>query len=276
MIIWLASYPKSGNTWIRLFLSCLLFSKEKLANINDIKIEQFPNRKHFKNIIDDVDNFNEFIKNCLNAQYLLNLDGNIKFFKTHNTLWTSGENSFSNEENTLGTIYIVRDPRNVITSIKNHYNKKSYEEALEFIKNEKKILASKKLKKEEYDLPTPISSWGNHYKSWKKMKKNYLLIKYENLIESPNSEFYKIVNYIKKHTNFKFSEQEVKRAIDSCNFKNLKKQETANGFIESPKNTMNKFFYLGPDNNWENLLNFKIKNDIEKNFEIEMKELNYL
>ena len=108
------------------------------------------------------------------------------------------------------------------------------------------------------------------------MKKNYLLIKYENLIESPNSEFYKIVNYIKKHTNFKFSEQEVRRAIDSCNFKNLKKQETTNGFVEAPKNTMNKFFYLGPDNNWENLLNFKIKNDIEINFQNEMKELNYL
>ena len=37
MIIWLASYPKSGNTWIRLFLNLLLFSKNSSLNINDIK-----------------------------------------------------------------------------------------------------------------------------------------------------------------------------------------------------------------------------------------------
>tara|TARA_B110000003_G_C16610810_1_gene519348 strand:- start:156 stop:986 length:831 start_codon:yes stop_codon:yes gene_type:complete len=276
MIIWLASYPKSGNTWVRLFLNCLLFSEKKLADINDIKIEQFPNRKHFKNITNNVDNFNEFVKNCTNAQYLLNLNKNIKFFKTHNTFWTSGKNSFSNEENTLGTIYIVRDPRNVITSIKNHYNKQNYEEALKFIKNEKKILISENSKKKEYDLPTPISSWGNHYRSWKKMKKNYLLIKYESLLNSPNSEFNKIVNYIEKHTTFKFNDKEVNMAIDSCGFKNFKKQESINGFIESPKNTKNKFFYLGPDNNWENLLNSKVKQEIEMNFENEMKELNYL
>ena len=273
MIIWLASYPKSGNTWVRLFLNSLLFTKEKFTDINDIKIQQFPNRKHFNSITNDVDNFNEFIKNCTNAQYLLNLDGNIKFFKTHNTFWTSDKSSFSNEENTLGTIYIVRDPRNVLTSIKNHYNKQSYEEALEFMKDEKKILGSRKSKKKEYDLPTPISSWGNHYRSWKKMNKNYLLIKYENLLNFPNSEFNKIVNFLKKHTNYKFKEKEVKRAIDSCDFKNLKKQESINGFIESSKN---KFFSLGPDNNWKNLLNPKIKQEIELNFENEMRELNYL
>ena len=50
MIIWLASYPKSGNTWVRLFLNSLIFTKDANVNINDIKIEQFPSRKYFNGI----------------------------------------------------------------------------------------------------------------------------------------------------------------------------------------------------------------------------------
>ncbi len=53
MIIWLASYPKSGNTWVRIFINYLLFSNNEEININNIKIGQFPNKKHFTSIIDD-------------------------------------------------------------------------------------------------------------------------------------------------------------------------------------------------------------------------------
>ena len=74
MIIWLASYPKSGNTWVRLFLNSLLYLNNEELNINDIKIEQFPNKKHFSSLVDDMGNINELVKNTLNAQSLLNLD----------------------------------------------------------------------------------------------------------------------------------------------------------------------------------------------------------
>ena len=47
MIIWLASYPKSGNTWVRLFLNKLLYSRNVPLDINNIQIQQFPNKKHF-------------------------------------------------------------------------------------------------------------------------------------------------------------------------------------------------------------------------------------
>ena len=275
MIIWLASYPKSGNTWVRVFLNSLFYTDNNESDINNLSIGQFPNRKHFKDITKNMDDINEFSKHCINAQSKLNLSNQKIFLKTHHAYWRNGNYKFTDTENTLGVIYIVRDPRNIITSLKNHYNFENYDDALKFLLDDRKVIGTKSSEK-EVDLPHIISSWKNHFNSWKKMKKNYLLIKYENLIKSPNSEFYKIVNYIKKHTNFKFNEQEVKIAIDSCNFKNLKKQETTNGFVEAPKNTMNKFFYLGPDNNWENLLNFKIKNDIEINFKNEMKELNYL
>ena len=278
MIIWLASYPKSGNTWIRLFLNSLLFSKDKSIDINNIIIKQFPLRKNFDGITLDIDTVSGFVKNCEYAQTRINLDNKIKFFKTHNAFWKSGEYSFTNKKNTLGIIYIVRDPRNIITSIKNHYSFNNYDEALEFLKDEKTIIGLKN-STAEMDLPTIVSSWKNHFNSWKKLNCNYLLIKYENLLDQPLKEFFKITSFLNKISNFNFNEKNIYKSIENSNFINLKKKEKLYGFNEASKNKLNKkinFFNLGPDNDYKKLLDNKIKNEIENSFKIEMKELNYL
>ena len=274
MIIWLASYPKSGNTWVRLFLNTLFFTNNKL-NINNIKIQQFPNRKHFKNILDDFNDTEGVIKNSLNAQYAINLDNKVKFLKTHSACWKANKNVFTNSENTLGVIHIVRDPRNIITSLKKHFGKINYESAFEFMQDERKFLGSKSYK-EENDVATLISSWSNNYKSWKKFEKNYLLIKYEDLLANPNKEFLKLINYLKDITNFEFSEMKIKKAIIDCNFENLKKQEMQSGFIEASKDSDQSFFSLGPNNNWKKFLDNNIRQKIENSFGVEMEELNYL
>ena len=126
MIIWLASYPKSGNTWIRLFLDNLFSSSDKF-HINQNLIQQFPLRKHFYGLTKNINNQNELAKNCIDAQLRLNLDGKIKILKTHNALWkfNNGEYSFTDEINTIGVIHIVRDPRNIVTSILNYFKKKT-------------------------------------------------------------------------------------------------------------------------------------------------------
>ena len=62
MIIWLASYPKSGNTWIRVFLNSLFYTDNNESDINNLSIGQFPNRKHFKDITNNMDDINEFSK----------------------------------------------------------------------------------------------------------------------------------------------------------------------------------------------------------------------
>ena len=88
----------------------------------------------------------EIKKNWIAAQSKLISDKQLRFLKTHNTLCCFGKNCFTNLENTLGTIYIVRDPRNVITSLKNHMSISSYEDAIKFISNEDMSLDSSKLK----------------------------------------------------------------------------------------------------------------------------------
>ncbi len=277
MIIWLASYPKSGNTWVRLFLNSLIFSSDAAVNINETKIAQFPTRKYFKNFTNNTDDIKEIIKNTNNAQSEINSDNKIRFFKTHSAFWKISKYSFTDDKNTIGTIHIVRDPRNVITSIKNHYNHESYERALKFIKDEDNTIGVKGSKRGE-DLPTIVSSWKFHYNSWKSItsfKSKYILIKYENLLNNPIDEFRKIAEFIKEIAPIKFDKKNILKAIENTNFENLKKQEESRGFKEAPKNN-NKFFHLGPKNNWKDLLDKSIKDEIEVSFKNEMKDLGYL
>ena len=278
MIVWLASYPKSGNTWVRLFLESLLYSDENKIDINNTNIRQFPLRQDFSDLQINEDNIQEFIFNCITCQDKINLDNKIKIFKTHNAFWRAGNYAFTNEQNTHGVINIVRDPRNVITSLKNHFNSENYNEALNFITNKKKHIGSR-FNKKNNNLPTIISSWSNHYTSWKKMKKNYLLIKYENLLSNPDDEFNKIVKYLNKNLGLNISQSKITQAIQNCNFERLKKEENLKGFKEASidkKGNKKKFFYLGPQNNWKYLLDKKTIENIERVFKNEMMELGYL
>ena len=231
----------------------------------------------------NIDDINEISSNWNKSQKIINKDGKIKFFKTHHALIKIGNKNFTNYETSLGAIHIVRDPRNIISSVLYHYSKKNYFEAKEFMFNENKTLGKKfnpispGVNREMFTI---ITSWKTHYNSWKNFKKNYLLIKYENLISEPNKEFHKIAKYLSDLMNLKIDSKKIDFAIKSNDFESLKKFEQKDGFKEAIKDEasgeIKKFFNLGPNNNWEDLLDSKIKEDIETKFKREMEELNYL
>ena len=279
MIVWLASYPKSGNTWVRIFISTLLYSSEKTkVDINKQHLKQFPNRSNFKNLTNNFLNLDELSKNYISAQDIINLEKGIKFYKTHSANWKNFDKNyyFTNYENSLGVIHIVRDPRNVITSILDYYNKENYQEALNFLIDRGKVVGGTK---HESGVPTILLSWADHYNSWKVFKKNYLLVKYENLLTDPVNEFLKITDFLGSIVKFKFEEKEILELIENCKFEKFSNQEDNHGFIDNSstnKSLRKKFFKLGPNNNWEKLLNSQIRVKIEKTFENEMKELQYL
>jgi hypothetical protein len=285
MIVWLASYPKSGNTWVRSFISSLIFTNNGDADFNAMqKISQYPRRSHFTSLIENLEDLNSLSENWIPSQKLINLDKKIRFFKTHHVMCNFGKNSFTNYENTFGVIQIVRDPRNVITSLLNFFNKTNYDEAKQFIFDEKKIIGinlakpnQEKLK--DNNIITLISSWKTHYNSWKNFKKNYLLIKYENLINEPNREFGKIRHYLETNLDLQFSDEKFNYAMEANSFLNLKKIENTKGFSENSIMTSSKkvnFFNLGPENDYNNFLDKKTKASIENVFFNEMKELNYI
>ena len=284
MIIWLTSYPKSGNTWVRSFLVSLLYNKKNETNLEGLNnIPQYPLRSHFNNLLDNIDDINEVSSKWIISQKRINLDKKNKFLKTHHALCKIGKFSFTNYETSLGAIHIVRDPRNIINSILYHYSKKSFLEAKEFMLDETRALGKKfdpNSPSVNQDMFTILTSWKTHYLSWKNFKKNYLLIKYENLVSEPNKEFRKITKYLNDVMHIKIEEDEIDHAIKSNSFENLKKIENRDGFKEAIKDKssgeVKRFFNLGPNNKWEKILDSEIKDEIEKKFNVEMKELGYL
>ena len=284
MIIWLASYPKSGNTWVRSIISSLIYSNDGIFNFELLrKIDQFPEKKYLKDFVKDFGNFELIKKNWIAAQDKVNLDNNIKFFKTHQGKYTVGEDNFTNDENTVAVIYIVRDPRNVVTSISNHYTL-SIKESLKFMMSDT-IIGNKKSLEESYKekksgILTLLGKWNNHYRSWTRKKGNLLLIKYEDLILNPKAEILKISSFLKKYINFETDDKKYQNILKTTSFENLKKMENEESFEQGVLNKETKskvnFFNLGPKNKWQNNLDQDIIDIIKKNFNNEMKEIGYL
>jgi len=278
MIIWIASYPKSGNTWLRSIITSLLYTTDGIFDFKLIKkIKQFPTRNQFQDFTKNFNDINEISKFWLLAQDKINLTEEIKFFKTHNLNCAVNKNSFTNKSHTLGTIYVVRDPRNLVNSIKNHYNKGNDEEAKNFLIS-KKIL-SRVPKDNEADIATLLGSWSDHYNFWTKKNSNLLLIKYEDLILDTKKELERIIIYLKKFMTVEINPEKIKNILNTTSFDHLKDLENKGLFNEnvydSKKNKI-RFFNKGPSNDWTKVLDKKIQDDIEKIFYKEMKELGYI
>ena len=144
MIIWLASYPKSGNTWVRSIIAALMYTDNGLFTFDLLdKIKQFPTKDYFKSFTSNFGNIHEIKKHWESAQDLANLDNQLKFFKTHHINCKIGQYNFTTKRNTLATIYIVRDPRNLVSSISNHYSK-SIEDSKDFVLSSRYIAGFRK------------------------------------------------------------------------------------------------------------------------------------
>ena len=275
MIIWCASYPKSGNTWIRAIITSLIYSEDGIFNFNLLKkVGQFPRRDHFKELTDDFTDLNNLSKYWITAQEKINSDGKLRIFKTHNGNYNFSKNNFTNKKNTLGVIYIVRDPRNIISSLSNHYQH-DFKISTDFLLNEKSFLLNKDPNyKTEENIITLLGSWKNHYNSWK-ISSNLLLIRYEDLILDVKSQVNRLSNFLKKFAYFYTNEIKINNIIETTSFELLKKKEENEGFEEAV-NSKIKFFNSGPKSNWKNIVDEKLIHKIEKSFEKEMKELNYL
>ena len=278
MIVWCASYPKSGNTWVKAIISSLLYSEDGIFNFNMLKkVGQFPIRHQFKDFIEDYSDLKKISEHWIKAQEKINLDGKLRIYKTHSGNYNLFGNNFTNNMNTSGVVYIVRDPRNLISSISNHYQH-NLKTSTDFLLEEQKLLFITDPKdpkhKSETNVVNLLGSWKAHYNSWK-ISSNLIIIRYEDLIADTKSQIYKLILFLEKFANFKISNKKIDNIIRTTSFEVLQKKEAKNGFMEAASSKI-KFFNLGPRNTWKNIVDEKLIYKIEKNFKKEMKELNYL
>ena len=287
MIIWLASYPKSGNTWLRAFIYKLFLQENFNLNALGRLIPQFPKKNDYQGLLNNFSGLTEILKKSITAQEILNKNNKNRFLKTHSLLYNIGDDYFTDSKNTRGAIYIVRDPRNVFISANYHFSHKNFEETEQTFFDEYREMGDifsnegegEGEEGENAALKVMIGTWQTHYNSWNRMNKNFLLIKYEDLLNSPKIEFLKIGNYLNNLFKTNFTTEQIIESMNYTKFENLKKKEKINMFSENPieKQLENKeFFRSGPNTKWEKILPKKIVDRIEKTFKKEMVELGYL
>ena len=281
MFVWLASYPKSGNTLIRSMLAAYFFSKDGVYDFEILKnIKQFPKSILFERMGIDIKNEKEVLKNYIRVQETFNKKNSLQFLKTHSYLFNIDNNPFTNLNNTLGVIYIVRDPRNVVSSWAKFASQSVDEAADTMIKSYR---FGGDTNKKEKSL-VYMGTWNGNFNSWKSLKdvRRYLLIKYEDLIKDRDAELRKILKFLcnLQGVKFQIDQKKFKNVIESTGFERMQKLEKEQGFSESKIDLKTgekiPFFNLGPKNDWKKLLDPKIKEKIEKAFKKEMTELNYL
>jgi len=280
MIIWLASYPKSGNTWLRSLLSGYFFSKDGSFSFDLLKyIDQYPSPLYFEKYKDLFSKPESTSRYWLKEQVRINTDNKLRFFKTHNAMCKINNNSFTDEKNTLGAIYIIRDPRNVLSSLAHHYQINK-EEALDFMKDEKRCIIEKR--QNRFLGFNALFSWAFHQKSWSECKKfPVLTIRYEDLETDTFQTLKKVYEFIKKIAKLKdsFDKEKGKKIIKVCEFENLQKMEKENGFKESMigKNSNEKlrFFNLGKENNYKKLLDDNLINQMNFLYQEQLQKYYY-
>ena len=272
MILWLASYPKSGNTFVRALLSNYLNNKDEDVFSKMNMIPSFPKKSNFKGIVEEdilKKDHMQLFKYFLSAQKKINENKNLNIIKTHNFFGSINGYKFTDKENTAGTIYIVRDPRSVAVSYAHHSN-------IPFKKSVDLLLSENRIGLNDGGYPEARMSWNIHLQSWLNCSIPKLLVKYEDLNKDTYNNFKKILIFINKFLKNKIevNEEKIKKTIEICSFDNLSKLESKIGFREREKSE--KFFRKGENNEWEKVLTPKLIRRIENSFLDELKKLNYI
>ena len=282
-IIWISSYPKSGNTMVRLFLSAYFFTQDgklnnfdplkKITNFSDIrlfnKIDNFPN---ITNLIEKPELITKFWEPM--QKILIKENEKIFFFKTHNACINYNSYIFTSNLFTKAFVYVVRDPRSVLVSMVPHFGFKDFNQSKEYLISDKHITYVT-----GNILPELLLSWKTNYGTWKKFKESEndlgLIIKYEDMIQNKNDTFVKILNFICKKLSISVDGKKLQNAIDSIEFISLQKMEKEKEFMEKSKYAKN-FFRKGVINEWKENVPLEIIEKIENEFYNEMLELKYL
>lgn len=254
-IVWLASYPKSGNTWFRAFLTALLGDGD--LNINEMKTDGiFSSRGIFENCtdIDSTYLYDNEVKNLLPEVFThqAGLYQKDKLFVKIHDAYTGNKNEIPivPDEPTLCALYFIRNPLDVVGSFANH-NNCTIDEAIQLMNNHKGSLARQSGNRNvNNQFKQLMLSWSGHVESWTvKLPFPVLVIRYEDMLADTKNTFMNAVEFM----NINVTAEQVEQAIDGTKFEKLQQQEAKAGFME--KNAKSKsFFRKGVAGGWENEL----------------------
>jgi len=276
-LIWLASYPKSGNTWVRIFFYNLLKGAKgnvDLANLSEIGFST-SSKKNMDLLLGidsshlNINELNFFLPQVLKLKSSEYLDKT--FVKTHSSFIKNrvGEYIFP-MESSFKAIYLIRNPLDVCVSYTHHCGS-NYSSIVDDMADKDQYLGWVN-NFNRFQIPQFLSSWSEHVLSWEKFPSSKLLVvRYEDLISDPLVYFHKMAKFLE----YDFDLGQIESAINKSDFKKLQRLEQNKGFREKPS-TSKKFFRKGKVGDWKTeLKNKQVQKIISEHKEMMLK-YNYI
>ncbi|HET6432600.1 sulfotransferase domain-containing protein [Dyella sp.] len=245
-IVWLASYPKSGNTWLRAFLANFIANRSAPVPLNELSLyaEDEANPDLFTSLGGrpssglDIDEISA-LRPQVHAEIAARAAGTC-FVKTHNMAGSFNGYPLHNMQVTAGAIYVVRNPLDLAVSMTHHFGI-GVDEAIERLGDENVATAN-----DARFVSQILGSWSLHARSWADIKHDrVLVIRYEDMIDKPLKAFLKVAKLVSAGAD----RARVDRAVRHAEFRSLATLERQHGFIEASDKGA-RFFRKGRVNEW--------------------------
>jgi aryl sulfotransferase len=253
-IIWLASYPKSGNTWLRAFLTNFLCHESQPASINALEGGPIAAARHFFDEavgLEASDLSPEEIECYRPAvhRYMAARSPSTLFLKIHDAYTYTPEGvPLVPVEATHGAIYILRNPLDVSVSFAHHSNI-SLDESIQRMTDESFALANTPSRL-HLQLRQKLLSWSSHVLSWVEAPGLRVhIVRYEDMHRRPQHTFTGIVRF----AGLSEDPERVDRALDRSSFARLQQQEQLHGFVGKSPHAPS-FFRKGQVGSWREVL----------------------
>jgi hypothetical protein len=272
-LVWIASYPKSGNTWLRAFLHNYIRQPATPADINrlaeltasDVNAERYRRydpRPASQYSIADVQRMRPKVHRDLMA-----LDSTFVFVKTHNARLDLAGVPLITPQVTAGAIVVVRDPRDVAVSYSRHLGR-PLDETIALMADPAAATGGT-----DSAIVEILASWSTHVATWTAPPDPRVhVMRYETMIEAPEASFTRLAGWLSPGP----SPERVRRALRFSALDEMRAQEQAHGFVERTAQSTAPFFGAGRPGRWREWLSSNQQTQIERDHEMMMRRFGYL
>ena len=262
-IVWVASYPKCGSTWVRLFLDAYFLESVDLNDIatsfSDIRLNNSTYELANEGISKQIPYKNEMLEQTIKAHNELNTEIPL-FIKTHSGNYIIDGHEAIPPKLTKSVIYLVRHPKEILPSFAKHVGR-SVDDTIKLMKTKNMCMNDPGV------METYLSTWATHVESYLDADTlDVCVVKYEDLKENPIKEFTRIL----KASGVEPDVDRVKKAIELTELSKLQKIEKKKGFKEASKYQEAGFF--GKKNG---TITLKQLNKLTTAFKPEIRRLGY-
>ena len=271
-LLWLASYPKSGNTWMRAFLANYIFNLDQPVPVNQLSrlgIGDANTLAHTRVAGGRFDPTNPRQTVQVRRKMLDTIDANgadLNLIKTHNQNTRAFGVDLVPRHQTKGAVYILRDPRDMAISYASHLGM-TLDETVHRLGHPENATAGGKENVHQF-----LGTWSDHVRSWTRAKGFAVrTVRYEDMQEDPAAVFAPIVKFL----GLGLDQARLEKAIDFSSFDKLKAQEKKTGFVENSENQP-AFFRSGKAGVWRDTLTDEQIAKIEKDHQRVMQQYGYL